>query len=308
MNLDFTSIIIFNLALAGLYILSKVYKFFIRSGVDVRKYGSWAVVTGASDGIGKAYSFELAKRGLNVVLISRTESKLQAVASEINAKYPKVETKVVPVDFGNFDAAAQARVKAAVEPLELALLVNNVGQSYAYPQFLKEFKEENYEQLANLNITSTVVMTRIVLPQMEARKKGLIVNMSSGSSAMGGSPLLTQYAASKQYVNEFSSSLHYEYAGGKMDIRVQAQVPLYVASKLSKMRPSFSTPTPAAFARMSLNMVGHETVVSPFWVHAVMLWVMNRVPIGLRLGYVAKMHAGIRKRALKKIERQAAGQ
>ncbi|KNC70691.1 hypothetical protein SARC_16778 [Sphaeroforma arctica JP610] len=70
-----------------------VYVYFIRQGNDLKKYGKWAVITGATDGIGKAYAFELAKKGLDIVLVSRTQSKLEEVRREIMTIHD-VEVKV----------------------------------------------------------------------------------------------------------------------------------------------------------------------------------------------------------------------
>ncbi|EOD06825.1 hypothetical protein EMIHUDRAFT_258738, partial [Emiliania huxleyi CCMP1516] len=75
------------------------YKGLLRAPKDLTKYGKWAVVTGATDGIGKAISFELARRGCSVVLVSRTQSKLDAVAAELKEAYPKVDVKTEAVDF-----------------------------------------------------------------------------------------------------------------------------------------------------------------------------------------------------------------
>jgi 17beta-estradiol 17-dehydrogenase / very-long-chain 3-oxoacyl-CoA reductase len=70
------------------------YKMFLRPGKKLVKLGKWAVVTGATDGIGKAYAMELARKGMSIVLISRTETKLQEVKNEIDSKkYPNVEVK-----------------------------------------------------------------------------------------------------------------------------------------------------------------------------------------------------------------------
>ena len=81
------------------------YKGLLRAPKDLTKYGKWAVVTGATDGIGKAISFELARRGCSVVLVSRTQSKLDAVAAELKEAYPKVDVKTEAVDFGNLTKA-----------------------------------------------------------------------------------------------------------------------------------------------------------------------------------------------------------
>ena len=71
--------------------VSNFYKYFVRPSKKLRKLGEWGVVTGATDGIGKAYAFKVAKQGLSVVLISRTKAKLVATADEIKAKYNGVE-------------------------------------------------------------------------------------------------------------------------------------------------------------------------------------------------------------------------
>lgn len=99
----------------------------------MKKLGSWAVITGATDGIGKAYALALAKQGLSVLLISRTEAKLQDVKKEIDDKgYNGVEVKYVVCDYSNFDQKAKDNVNAAMKGLDIGVLVNNVGVSYRY--------------------------------------------------------------------------------------------------------------------------------------------------------------------------------
>merc|ERR1719382_728797 len=97
--------VLFWLCKSG-HVFSALYAFFFRKGMRLSRYGEWAVVTGATDGIGKAYAFELAKKGLSVLLLSRTPEKLQEVQKEIREKYPKVQVEVLPIDFGKFDAKA----------------------------------------------------------------------------------------------------------------------------------------------------------------------------------------------------------
>ena len=105
---------------------------------DLKKCGAWAVVTGATDGIGKAYCEALAKRGLNVVLISRTLSKLQDCAKEIEEKY-KVSTKIVAADFSKAsNAGFTDPIAAAIKDLTIGVLVNNVGLSYDMPAYFVE--------------------------------------------------------------------------------------------------------------------------------------------------------------------------
>ena len=84
---------------AIMQIANNLGSFYLGAGaVNLKKYGSWAVITGCTDGIGKAYTEKLAKKGLNVVLISRSKDKLEAQAKEIETNF-KVQTKVIAADF-----------------------------------------------------------------------------------------------------------------------------------------------------------------------------------------------------------------
>lgn len=105
------TLVVVREALSFLYVL---YKGMIRPPKKLTKYGKWAVVTGATDGIGKAVSFELARRGCSVVLVSRTQSKLDAVAAELKDTCPNVEVKTEAVDFGNLSKARTAALRKHV--------------------------------------------------------------------------------------------------------------------------------------------------------------------------------------------------
>lgn len=134
--------------------------------------------------------------------MSRSLTKLNEVADELSAKYPKVSTKVVAVDFSNFDAAAQGKVRSVVESLEVGTLVNNVGMSYPYPTYFHELSHADVAAMIALNVTSTTIMTHLVLPSMVQRKRGAIVCISSAASQLPANPLLAQYAAAKAYVDK----------------------------------------------------------------------------------------------------------
>ncbi|GAB1298304.1 Testosterone 17-beta-dehydrogenase 3 [Apodemus speciosus] len=121
----------------------------------LRSMGQWAVITGAGDGIGKAYSFELARHGLNVVLISRTLEKLQAIAEEIE-RTTGSRVKIVQADFTREDI--YDHIKEQLEGLEIGILVNNVGMlPNLFPShFLSTPCESQAHSLIHCNITSVV--------------------------------------------------------------------------------------------------------------------------------------------------------
>ncbi|XP_015980619.1 testosterone 17-beta-dehydrogenase 3 isoform X3 [Rousettus aegyptiacus] len=159
----------------------------------LKSMGQWAVITGAGDGIGKAYAFELARQGLNVVLISRTLEKLQAIAVEIEVTTGS-SVKIIQVDFTKDDIYEY--IKEELKGLEIGILVNNVGMlpSFLPSHFLNT--PGDIQSLIHCNITSVVKMTQLILKDMESRRRGLILNISSGV-ALFPWPLYSMYSSSK---------------------------------------------------------------------------------------------------------------
>lgn len=243
-------------------------------------------------------AFELAKKGLNILLISRTESKLNEVKEELTKKYPSIEVRILPIDYSNFDKTAQLTIAHEIKNLDIGVLVNNVGMSYPFTKYFHELKDEEVDQLISLNIDSTTWMTRIVLPGMTERKRGAIVNIAS-AAGITVSPLLAQYSAAKSYVNMFSRALNYELKD--YNISVQCQVPLFVATKLAKIKKaSITVASPSGYAKAAVAAIGYEDVVSPYWSHALQIWLLTSLPEFISSYITYSMHQGIRKRGLKK--------
>jgi 17beta-estradiol 17-dehydrogenase / very-long-chain 3-oxoacyl-CoA reductase len=276
---------------------------FLRPATDLKRLGKWAVVTGATDGIGKAYAFAFAKRGLDVMLISRTEAKLKGVKEEILAEFPNVSVKCIVCDFSKFDAVARASMKSSLDVIDVGILVNNVGLGYRYPRFFHELPDEEVTDLLSLNIESTVWMTRIALPGMIERKRGAIINLSSGS-ALYTLPLLAEYSGAKGFVEKFSRALNAEYRS--KGITCQCQVPFYVATKLAKMRKSLMVPTPAEFVARAISWIGYpDAVAQPFWLHAAQSWVLSALPDFVVASGIRKMHLVTRKKGMQKDQKLA---
>jgi 17beta-estradiol 17-dehydrogenase / very-long-chain 3-oxoacyl-CoA reductase len=292
-------------------LLRALYKRLLRSPTDLNRFGRregfWAVVTGASDGIGKAFAVELAKRGFNVLMISRTESKLKAVQSEIKEKH-KAKTQVEYLTFDFSDASASyAPIAKALEGKEVGILVNNVGVNYPYPGNYLDTAPELNEQIVTVNISALNQMTRLVLPKMVAKKKGGVINVSSLSGVVPA-PMLSAYSGSKAYINFFSLCLSAEYK--RSGIAFQSITPSMVVSNMSKIRSASllrGVTTPQVIAKGSLDTLGQEIHWSPFWVHALIEYVFHKLPLGLVLDKINQMHIGIRKRAQAK-EKKEKGQ
>lgn len=179
-------------------ILRWVYVNFLRPAKNLKKYGSWALVTGPTDGIGKAFAFQLARKGLNLVLVGRNPDKLKDVSSAIRAKFDKIEIKTVVVDFSGDLSEGVKRIGEVIEGLDVGVLINNVGISYPYARFFHEVDEKLLGDLIKINVEGTTKVTQVVLPGMLKRKKGAIVNIGSGAAiVIPSDPLYSVYAAAK---------------------------------------------------------------------------------------------------------------
>jgi len=180
--------------------LKWVWSNFLRTPKNLATYGSWALVTGSTDGIGKALAFELASKGLNLVLVGRNPQKLQSTSNEIWEKFgKKTHVKVIVIDFEKISGEEiEGQIRSEIEGLDVGILVNNVGLSAKGARFFHEVDLESMDSLMNVNMGSVSWVTRAVLPGMLKKKKGAIVNIGSGSSvAVPSYPLFTVYAATK---------------------------------------------------------------------------------------------------------------
>ncbi|XP_048187105.1 17-beta-hydroxysteroid dehydrogenase type 3 [Perognathus longimembris pacificus] len=239
----------------------------------LQSMGQWAVITGAGDGIGKAYSFELAKHGLNIVLISRTLGKLQAIATEIECTTGR-KVKVIQVDFTKDDIYEY--IKEKLEDLEIGILVNNVGM---LPNLLPSHflsTSDEIQSLIHCNITSVVKMTQIILKQMESRQKGLILNISSGIGLCPW-PLYSLYSASKAFVCMFSKALQVEYKA--KGIIIQVLTPYAISTPMTKyLSTNMITKSADDFVKESLNYVTIGDETCGCLVHEILAGLLNLIP------------------------------
>ncbi|KAM7536482.1 hypothetical protein Aperf_G00000088707 [Anoplocephala perfoliata] len=264
-------LLVFVLVLFVLYAIWPILVFFVlrlflSRENDLTKAGEWAVITGATAGIGKAFAELLARKGLNIFLFSLSEDELKPVASEIEKKY-KVKTKIFAADFGE-DNFPYERLVSEVEGLSsISCLINNVGQMYLYPddfatsQFLTP---EFIEKIIRINVITLTTLTRLILPKMindPLPVRGVnrfVINMGSISGIIT-TPYLAVYAATKAYVISLTRSLACELRD--TCVRVQAFTPSAVATEMSKIkRTSLSIPSAETFVKSALSMIGVETI------------------------------------------------
>jgi short-subunit dehydrogenase len=164
----------------------------------------WAIVTGASGGIGAVFTRALAQRGFAVLAVARAGAALAKVADEVRDGGGRVET--LPADLASAEGVNAVIAKArALENIEL--LVNNAGLSTS-GRFLEQSAEKEVESI-RVNVEALYALTRAILPGMVARKRGGILNVAS-IVAFQAIPYWTTYAATKAFVLSFGEGLAYE--------------------------------------------------------------------------------------------------
>lgn len=179
-----------------------------------QRYGEWALVTGASAGIGAEFARALAREGMACVLTARREDRLQALAAEIEQTC-QVATRVVPADLSQ--AAGVRQLATAVADLEIGVLVNNAGFGYA-GRFDKQ-DAARLSEMVQLNCVAPVVLTRLLLPAMQARGRGAVIITGSVAGAQPV-PFDCVYGATKAFDRLFGEGLWGELQGTGIDVLV----------------------------------------------------------------------------------------
>jgi uncharacterized protein len=177
---------------------------------------SWAIITGASSGIGKALAFEFAAGGFNLLLIARTEAALAEVAAECQAKH-HIETEIVAADLACAESLDKLMPVLERTPRQFEVLVNNAGFGI-HGDFASTDIEQNIE-LLSVQLTAALRLTKAVLPGMIARRKGRILNVASVYS-FSPVPFQSVYAACKAFLLSFSTAIQNELGGTGVTVTV----------------------------------------------------------------------------------------
>jgi short-subunit dehydrogenase len=178
------------------------------------RYGEWALVTGASAGIGAEFARALAREGMSVVLSARREERLRELAAEIE-KAHGVSTRVVAADLSDPDAAE--RLVGAVADLEIAVLVNNAGAGYAGR--FSRLETGRLRDMVELNCVAPVVLTSHLLPAMRDRGRGAVI-VTGSVAGRQPLPLHGVYSATKAFDLLFGEALAVECEDEGVDVLV----------------------------------------------------------------------------------------
>lgn len=175
----------------------------------------FAMITGASSGIGVVYAGRLAKRGLNLILVARRQDRLEEIAARVREKSGR-SVEIVVADLA--DAKDLARVEALLSArADIDVLINNAGLGSLGP--MGRVSADALENLIKINVIALTRLSHAVLPGFTARDRGTIVNIASMIAVMPA-PATAAYSGSKAYVMNFTRSLQMELAKTRIAIQV----------------------------------------------------------------------------------------
>jgi short-subunit dehydrogenase len=166
-------------------------------------FGKWALITGASAGIGVAFAKELAFGGTKLVLTARRKDRLEALAQQLTATY-KVQTEVFPADLADSNAPEKLFAFTQEKGIEIDLLINNAGFGQ-YGEF-PSVEKQRLLDMVQVNCTAVVHLTRLYLPEMIARRRGDVLVLASTASFQAV-PYISTYAATKAFDLLFAEGL-----------------------------------------------------------------------------------------------------
>ena len=175
---------------------------------------SYALITGASKGIGKAIAYNLATKKVNLLLIARSENLLNEISHELIKKY-EIDVKHLCIDLAGENASEIIFGWVIKNNVEINILINNAG--YGLSGNFEKYTAQAHVEMMNVNMTSLVKLSSLFLPMMKQQERSYILNIAS-SAAYQAVPYLSTYAASKSFVVSFSRALQYELRKTKVSV------------------------------------------------------------------------------------------
>jgi short-subunit dehydrogenase len=223
------------------------------------RYGPWALVAGASEGLGGAYARRLAQVGLGVLLVARREAPLQKLAAELAEQYG-VETRFIAGDLAHPDTIA--RIAREADAVNAGLVVYNAAA--APIGAFAETSAEAIETAISVNVAGPLRLLRQMLPALSARDRSGVILMSSLAGETG-SPRIATYAASKAFITAAGLSLAGELRRSGVDVLTcvagAISTPGLAAASGGARTPG--TLTADRVVRTALRAIGRRPVVIP---------------------------------------------
>jgi short-subunit dehydrogenase len=248
------------------------------------KYGPWAVVAGASEGLGAAFAGALAARGVNLLLLARRGDALRDVAQRLRAANG-IEVRAEVCDLARPDLPAA--LAALTADIEIGLGVYNAAYAPAGDLALRPL--DDLLQVADVNVKGPLIFARTLAPAMVARGRGGIVLMSS-LAGLQGAPRIAAYAASKAFNIVLGESLWHELKPHGVDVVTccagAVRTPGYARSAKGDAPGTLDADV---VAEATLNALGHGPVVVPGAINRIARFVMGRLlPRRSAIGIMAR--------------------
>jgi short-subunit dehydrogenase len=242
------------------------------AGNFAERYGPWALITGASAGIGAEFARQLAQLGVNLVLVARRRGRLENLArrleSENNIQVMSVEADLSQPDF-------MSAVETVTQSIEIGLLVNNAGFGVAGRFLAHDLAREL--ALLDVNCRALMILTHVYGNQMARRRKGGIILVSS-VSAFIATPFEANYAASKVYELFLAEALRYELTSAGVDVLALCPgVTDTEFHEVSGSRPVGAMPVQPV-VRLALNKLGKKPVAIPGLHNRILVGLLKWIP------------------------------
>ncbi|MDX2004363.1 MAG: SDR family oxidoreductase [Meiothermus sp.] len=251
------------------------------------KYGPWAVVTGASSGIGRALAVELAAGGLKLVLVARQRGRLEELATELKVAYG-TEVRVMVADLSRPEEVEQ--VVRSTSDLETGLLVAAAGFGTS-GEFLSADLSTELEML-DVNCRAVAALSHAFGGRFAARGRGGIILMSS-LVGFQGVPRAAHYAATKAYVQTFAEGLQRELAPRGVDVLASAPGPVNSGfAERAGMRMSGAA-SPEEVARGTVAALGRRGTVRPGLLSMALEAALSPLPRWARTTIMARVMGGM---------------
>lgn len=253
------------------------------------RYGAWAVVTGASEGIGYEIAYALAEKGLNLVLVARRQAVLEELASKLTRQFG-VEVHVIAADLAQEDAVQ--RLIQATTALDVGLLVASAG--FGTSGNLVEAPLAQELNMLDVNCRSVLALVHPFAQRFAAQQRGGLVLMSS-LLAFQGVPRSANYAASKAYVQTLAEGLRLELAPLGVDVLSAAPGPVKTGFAARANLQMGMALHPRVVARHILDALGRKTTVRPGWLSVLLEGSLTGLPRNLRSRILGKVMQGMTK-------------
>ena len=257
------------------------------------RYGDWALVTGASAGIGKEFAIALAKQGVSCAITARREDRLRELATELESEH-KVATRVIPCDLAAVDGAD--RLASAVSDLPIAILINNAG--FGYSGRFEKLETERLRAMIQVNCMVPVVLTSLILPEMRKRGRGamIIVGSVAGYQPL---PLHAVYSTTKSFDLLFGEALWAELRGTGIDVIVLAPGPTDTEfHEVAGERDIRGEPA-SNVVRVCLDALGRQPSVISGWFNWARAQTLRVVPRSLAVTIAQKVVEGYTREAMR---------